>query len=765
MTTTIENYLNDGIVSFAFPKIDTYTNANGEFKKKPIGLPNWRTINKDNCTFFNTGNAYAIVTGEQSNLTIIDFDNSSEYDRLIEKHPDLKLYKTIKTNKGYHIWFKYDNDFKTTTDCFKEYKGVDVRNDAGIVFCPPTKYTLPDGKIVEYIDMGGDIEKPPDYLISYVKKINETIKEPIKEKPTIETKTIEPKQIIKNDIVDKMLYLNLLDGKANGTWDDWRNVALSMRWITSYEHFNQFSKINKSKYDKNETIDMWNSIKEKYEGSSLATLYVYAKEYDKEKYNLYFNYFISIEKMSKGALTIAESISHKLERHLKWSHDKWYMFYKKTNLWIETKEPSHIIVQTIHKHIDYSIQIKINERTKTDDSEGQKRITDEIQKYSKMYSEVDKSGFYSMITKHLKTILYDDLFYQKLDNNPYKLAFLDGIYDFKENKFVKGFNDYDYITKTIPFEYSIPTETETTFVKDIIFKICNCNKSHMDYYLGVLGQALIGDAELEKALYFCVGVGGNNGKTLVLEALGDIMPNYVSKIERRTFEKGYAKAHKHLAGTKGMRIVYVEELSEKEQEIEILKEIGDGKNLKNEIMFGTDELINVMFKLFLLANCGANMKVDGGIGNRYRQLCHNSKFDKDTTEDNYDKLNFVQDKTLAGLLKGEYKHALIKLFLDAGHEYTKTYKLQIPDEFEEAIINTLEANDEIKMWFNENCEYGDDFKCSKKELEGVLDIPFRKIQNEIQRITNLKYDRGLKHENNRGGWKGFRIKVICLVTD
>ena len=433
---------------------------------------------------------------------------------------------------------------------------------------------------------------------------------------------------------------------------------------------------------------------------------------------------------------------------------------------METKEPSHIIVQMIHKHIDYSIQIKINERTKTEDAEQQKNITDEISKYSKMYSEVDKSGFYSMITKHLKTILYDSEFYYKLDNNPYKIAFLDGIYDVRENKFNKDYSDYDYITKTIPFKYNEPSQEQTEFVKNVIYKICNCNQSHMDYYLGVMGQALLGDAELEKALYFCVGVGGNNGKTLILEALADVMPNYVSKIERKTFEKGYTKAHKHLAGTKGKRIVYVEELSTKEQEIELLKEIADGKNVKNEIMFGTDELINIMFKLVFLSNCQANMKVDGGIGNRYRQLCHSSKFNKETTEDNYETLDFVQDKSLAGLLKGEYKHALIKIFLEAGHLYTKTKTLIIPDEFEEAIANTLEANDEIKMWFNDNCEYGEDFKCSKKELEDAISKPFREIQNEIQRITNLKYNRGLTFgKSNRGGWKGFRTKCEILVED
>jgi len=40
-----------------------------------------------------------------------------------------------------------------------------------------------------------------------------------------------------------------------------------------------------------------------------------------------------------------------------------------------------------------------------------------------------------MITKHLKTILYDSEFYYKLDNNPYKIAFQDSIYDLRENKF------------------------------------------------------------------------------------------------------------------------------------------------------------------------------------------------------------------------------------------------------------------------------------------------------------------------------------------
>ena len=109
-----------------------------------MGMPNWRTINKQNCLYFNTGSAYAVVTGEMSNLT-------------------------ITTNKGFHIWFTYDPDYKTTVDCFNDYKGVDIRNDAGIVFCSPTKYMMSNGSIVEYIDLGGTMEQPPTYLKSYIK--------------------------------------------------------------------------------------------------------------------------------------------------------------------------------------------------------------------------------------------------------------------------------------------------------------------------------------------------------------------------------------------------------------------------------------------------------------------------------------------------------------------------------------------------------------------------------------------------------------------
>jgi len=46
---------------------------------------------------------------------------------------------------------------------------------------------------------------------------------------------------------------------------------------------------------------------------------------------------------------------------------------------------------------------------------------------------------------------------------------LDGIYDMKQNTFRKGYTEYDYITKTIPFEYTEPTKEQSVFVRNDLF--------------------------------------------------------------------------------------------------------------------------------------------------------------------------------------------------------------------------------------------------------------------------------------------------------
>ena len=39
-------------------------------------------------------------------------------------------------------------------------------------------------------------------------------------------------------------------------------------------------------------------------------------------------------------------------------------------------------------------------------------------------------------------------------------------------------------------------------VRDILYKICNCNEEHLEYYLSILGFSMIKDPEKKKSMYF-----------------------------------------------------------------------------------------------------------------------------------------------------------------------------------------------------------------------------------------------------------------------
>ena len=113
------------------------------------GMPkNWAALTKEQCSEMvppKNHYALAILTGEISNLTVIDFDTDSDgrtsYEEVLEDFPELKTCKTVRScSGGYHIYCRYDSEIKTGTDCFKgKYAGIDIRNDKACIIAPPTK--------------------------------------------------------------------------------------------------------------------------------------------------------------------------------------------------------------------------------------------------------------------------------------------------------------------------------------------------------------------------------------------------------------------------------------------------------------------------------------------------------------------------------------------------------------------------------------------------------------------------------------------------
>lgn len=110
-------------------------------KKKIVFLEQWSgaTVKSQSQidSHFKTQNAgIAVLTGKENGLTVIDFDTKNN-ELLLELLAIAPTY-CVETKKGYHLYYQYRDDpiLKEGTDRFTG--GVDVRNDKGLIFAPPT---------------------------------------------------------------------------------------------------------------------------------------------------------------------------------------------------------------------------------------------------------------------------------------------------------------------------------------------------------------------------------------------------------------------------------------------------------------------------------------------------------------------------------------------------------------------------------------------------------------------------------------------------
>ena len=417
----LQDLINDNFVCFTFSGISTFVNGKGEEKKKPMGMPKHAEINKDNfLDYCNPSHkAAAIITGQMSNITVIDFDDKECYETMATKYPDLKKYRTIKTNKGYHIYCKYEPNIISTTDALTTYPKVDIRNDGGIIFCSPTQYKLQDGSIVKYEDIGGEILPIPEIIMSDIK--------PDKFINKVQTPKDQPKEIIektKNKLIDQSkkqktdieyianaIEKGYLDFKAKSdSYDDWRDVGFIFKHTSdskeSLELFHKFSAINESKYDKDYTDAFWKTIKQTAKPLTIGTL----------------KKWVIDQTIKDGAmiattdLEAANLLFEELKNTLK--SYKGRLFYFNDNIWIHdnNKINNYLILYIMNRGI-----ITINEQGKTLPIGQSLSKASDIAKTLIIKIHVDNN---------------DPHLYSKFHNTTKsKLCFNDGVLDFKAKTF------------------------------------------------------------------------------------------------------------------------------------------------------------------------------------------------------------------------------------------------------------------------------------------------------------------------------------------
>ena len=211
------NFLkNNNFVYFSRPnQIKTYLTKEGkETKKLPFDKDfSWKIIDEDNYDDFFDGshNTFFIITGELSNITVVDIDKEDLYDELLNQYEELENCMTVKTNKGYHIYFKY-NDLLPNTSNINKLEGIDIRNDGGIIIAPPTKYKLLNGETAKYKYLGGEIHEIPQDFLEYLLPKKAEVKPQENKKPVSEDEIIE--------------LIDLLKPERAVNYDDWIKIGI-----------------------------------------------------------------------------------------------------------------------------------------------------------------------------------------------------------------------------------------------------------------------------------------------------------------------------------------------------------------------------------------------------------------------------------------------------------------------------------------------------------------------------------------------------------
>ena len=145
------------------------TDENGNFIQYPTLPINWQDMTATE--YDEKKNGFAIITGKQSNITVIEYESREIFDKDKLLHRELVNHYVLdnKTNKIYS-YFKYNEGMQSTTNAIN---GIDIKNDGKYVFAPPTKYI--DDTDTKYLWVRFDDLKPMtnelhEYLINtYIK--------------------------------------------------------------------------------------------------------------------------------------------------------------------------------------------------------------------------------------------------------------------------------------------------------------------------------------------------------------------------------------------------------------------------------------------------------------------------------------------------------------------------------------------------------------------------------------------------------------------
>jgi len=729
--------------------------------KMAIGLPKgWNKITKDNYEKYVITNhkVKCVLTGKTNNITVFDFDDNKVYFETIKKYPELEKCYTIKTNKGFHIYTKYNEKYETTTNTNKK---IDIRNDGAMVFGNGTKTEF-DTEYTIHHHGRLDIEAPIE-LYNYIKPVK-----PLKIKKKIKNPSVE--EYGKNEIVEPIqLERNLKNDLLNNInlefWTnrhDWMRLVWCMRNLNyDYETIKYFSK-KAPNYTDAGFDNIYNAFTEKKE-VGIGTIKYYSRMSDPNEYvNIISTYSDYVD--PKDDYAIAHKFLELNEGQIFMDTQRkcWYIY--RNGKWCRDDEGHNItlymyedlkkyVEKIIHNEAIKSIESDSDSDSDDEDNKKKSKTKKKIKNLKKIKDKVISASYSKQIFSILKghnEIQVSEFPFDINDEQKYNIHFKNCCYEYKTDT-TRDRTKEDLISYTLSYDYDpkIYGEQETKFI-DTFFKKIEPNDKLREMLLSYLSLALTGETKHQKFLCM-VGTKASNGKSTIFKIMSKCFPLYVEKIDKSAFLKsGEQTRHKILASLidRPIRFCYIEELGNKGIDNDFLKDFTDNNGLiKIKKLYGTEIKIKNQSKLAFASNCSPNLQIDEGIKRRLLVQELESQF-LDVDEDDWENRIFKKDEDILDIFNDDkWKICLF--------DYLMKYKnFKIPDEIYKMTNKVIDELDHVKQIILDNfiiSNNNDDY-IMKTELEYFCKNNDEMKEHGIKEkdiITKLKDGLKIKYNKNK----------------
>jgi P4 family phage/plasmid primase-like protien len=698
---------NNDFVYFTRPKsIKTKLNKKGKEQKV---LPfekefSWKQINRDNFKDFvnDDDKTFLIITGKMSNLTVVDFDENYIYEDLLKEYPELKDHLTVKTNKGYHIYFKYESKIKTDTDV-NGLTGIDTRNDDGLIIAPPTKYKLLNNSKVGYQYLYGNLLKMPEFLL------NQLIPEEPKEKPKENKKK---KELIYNEDKTKEEFIerliDLLDDSRSDDRTEWTEVSFIINNELGSEGlplFQSFS--NRSdKYEPNKDDKWFLNLSPNEKGLYVGTLMKKAKEDNPDEYKELRQEFVTSKKNESTTKDFQileyeqDMAQYIIDKYLQDKYicvsfnPKDVFYYYNGNIWI--KDDSNI---SLWNYITIDYVKEITEYEKTISKEDNKDECKMIKKVLKLLK--GKEAGPNTIINLIGHKVFNSKFFDLCDQNIYLLGFNNGVYDSRTKEFRAGKPD-DYITKSVGYDFPTEASQYKSDVEDFLKKVYP-NENIRKYNLQMLANCITG-SKFEDVVLTHTGR-GQNGKSILQQLIRATFGEYFYEIsssyltKQNKMEPGNpAPLYTYL---NGIRIATANEPADgQKMNDSLIKIIGSKEAIQYRTLYSNViATLNIQFVLNIFCNNKLEYNAnDGGMQRRLKVIDYNSKFVKEQDYKPNNNNIYEADHKLSEKVKlwrQDFMFILLNLF-------DPYYKYEEPIEIVNSSKKYADDNNDINKFVKDN---------------------------------------------------------------